>query len=102
MNIFTSIVIHKTKQNYNSSIEDAKPEIFWKFYYGERNRIFLLKKKFKFPLKYFYIYIKTFFIRCKACFSNKNGCLKLVKFVAMGIIAGFFFYPRIEYFNQNN
>jgi GT2 family glycosyltransferase len=35
--VFDSKVIHKTAQNHGASIQDASPDMFWRFYYGKRN-----------------------------------------------------------------
>lgn len=99
MFVWSSHVIHKTLRNYNVSIQDATKDIFWKFYYGERNNIYFLRRDHSL-LKFIKLYIKTIIRKCFLCLKNKNGGLKLLKIVLKGCIAGLFFNPKIEkYYN---
>ncbi|GHV79695.1 glycosyl transferase [Spirochaetia bacterium] len=94
--VIDSIVIHKTVRNFIPQIPDATPDIFWKFYYDQRNKIYLLRGEFPFSLKYLYMFIKTFIINSKQCLKNKGERFKLLSIVFKGMLAGFFFYPKIE------
>jgi GT2 family glycosyltransferase len=95
--VIDSIVIHKTERNFlPQNISDATPDIFWKFYYDQRNKIYLLRKEFPFPVKYLYMFSKTIIINAKQCLKNRNGRFKLLSIVLKGMLSGFFFYPKIE------
>jgi GT2 family glycosyltransferase len=99
MFVWSSYAIHKTFCNYTASIQDATKDIFWKFYYGERNNIFFLKRKHS-RLKFIYLYIKEIIMKYFSCLKNKNGGLELFKIVLKGHIAGLFFNPKIEKYNS--
>jgi GT2 family glycosyltransferase len=99
MFVWSSCVIHKTSQNHASSINEATKDVFWKFYYGERNSIYLLKHKHP-PLKFVRLYIKAVIEKCLLCLKNKDGSLLLLRIVLKGCIAGLFFNPKIEKYAQ--
>jgi GT2 family glycosyltransferase len=101
MFVWSSYVIHKTLRNYNVSIQDATKDVFWKFYYGERNNVYFLRRDHSFQ-KFIKLYIKTIIKKCFLCLRNKNGGLKLLKIILKGYIAGLFFYPKIEKYAQSS
>jgi GT2 family glycosyltransferase len=98
MFVWSSHVIHKTFQNYTASIPKATKDIFWKFYYGERNNIYLLRRGCSLP-KFIIVYIKKIIKKYFQCLENKEDGLKLLKIVLKGCIAGLFFNPKIEKYN---
>jgi GT2 family glycosyltransferase len=97
--VLTSHVTHKTSRNYAATIQDATKDIFWKFYYGERNNIYFMKREHSF-LGFIKVYIKTIIEKSFLCLKNKNGGMQLLKVVLKGCIAGLFFNPKIEKYNS--
>jgi GT2 family glycosyltransferase len=90
-----SKVIHKTFENYSSSIINANSNIFWKFYFSQRNETFCLRKKYKFT-KFIYIFCRETIKAIPQCLKNKNGKFKLLSIVLKGRFFGLFFNPKIE------
>ena len=93
--VLDSFVYHKTKNNYNVDLETADDSLAWKYYYGERNRIFIMKKENS----------KIIFIRRYLFDSYKinkklkkiDGNKKLKKAIRKGRRKGLFFSPKIDF-----
>ncbi|GHV89639.1 glycosyl transferase [Spirochaetia bacterium] len=94
-----SNVVHKTANNYSTSLVDSDSGVFWKFYYGQRNEIYFLRKKSK-TLKFCFKFLKEVSFRARQCLKNKNGSLKLLIIVIRGCFSGLFFNPGIEYYHS--
>lgn len=88
-----STVIHKTAQNYDPSIKYAPREEFWKFFYGQRNEVYLLRREEP-AVKFVYLYIKQTLKKIVQCLYNKNGRFKLLLIILRGRFLGLFFNPR--------
>jgi GT2 family glycosyltransferase len=101
MFVWSSQVIHKTVRNYGASIENATKDVFWKFYYGERNNLYLLKRTCSF-LKFTRSYIKSMIKKIPLCLKNKDGGFELLRIVLKGYIAALLFNPKIEKYNSTN
>jgi GT2 family glycosyltransferase len=94
--IWESVVVHKTSQNISISLSDMPAVAFFKVYYDQRNRVYMLRKKYPFPLRFLYMYAKTLMANSVQCLKNKNGRFKLLRITLRGMLAGFFFYPKVE------
>jgi GT2 family glycosyltransferase len=94
--VIDSIAIHKTKKNYISSLKNASPDLFWRFFYDERNKVYIIREGKSFSLKYIYKYLKMFYQDTGECLKNRNGRFRLLFIVLKGLFAGIFFYPKVE------
>jgi GT2 family glycosyltransferase len=94
--VFDSKVIHKTAQNYGASIQYASTDMFWRFYYGKRNEVYRLKKRYK-TIAFLCHYVIKIIRDSRLCLKNQNGRFNILKQVLHGLIAGLFFNPEIEY-----
>jgi GT2 family glycosyltransferase len=90
-----SKVIHKTFDNYGPSMIDAKPNVFGKFYFSQRNEIYCIKKDSNF-IKFLYYFCKLTVKSISESLKNKNGKFQLLSIVLRGRFAGLFFNPKIE------
>lgn len=90
-----SIVYHKTKQNYAVILKDADDSLAWKYFYGERNRVFLQKRnrsKISFIIWFLIDTYKTN-KKLKQITNNK----KLKKQIKIGRLKGLTFSPKIDF-----
>ena len=93
--VLDSIVYHKTKNNYAVDLMTANDSLAWKYFYGERNRIFIEKKqrsKINFLLWYLLDLLRTS-KKLKKIKGNKI----LKKSIRKGIRRGLFFSPKIDF-----
>jgi GT2 family glycosyltransferase len=93
-----SIVYHKTLENYEASIQSSPLNTKWKFYYGLRNSIFLLRKSnstFKIPIKI----VLQFCSHINEVFKRESNKWEYFKIIIKAYWAGMFFSPRIEKIN---
>lgn len=93
--VLDSVVYHKTKDNYGVILETATDSLAWKYYFGERNRVFIEKRnrsKIGFILWYLIYKYKTHKI-----LKRISGNKKLKKSVKKGQRKGLSFKPKIEY-----
>ncbi len=93
--VLDSIVFHKTKENYGVILSTATDSLSWKYYYGERNRVFLERQKrsnLNFLLWFLYYKYKT-----NKTLRKISGNKKLKRAVRKGLRTGLFFNPRIDY-----
>ena len=93
-----SIVIHKTKENYGPSITDAPMSTAWKFYYGQRNSMFMNRQKYGNMIVF--IVKKLNHLRLALHKINKRPTSERAifrKFILKGFRDGLSFKPKIEY-----
>lgn len=93
--VLESIVYHKTKTNYRVDLLTADDSLAWKYFYGERNKVFIMKKENS-RLKFLYRYIIDY-LRTNKKLRKIPGNNKLKKAVRKGWRKGLFFNPKIEY-----
>jgi len=94
---FNSKVIHKMVHNNGSQIETATPDIFGRFYYQQRNGIYVLWKE-SYMLWVLRKWIRDTIKVCRQAMKNKHkDKWRLVWLVFKGRVAGLFFRPKIEY-----
>jgi GT2 family glycosyltransferase len=97
-----SIALHKTGENYVSSLHTVPASASWKIYYGVRNDSFLRRKK-KGWVRFFFSQLNCFRThahRIKKRHLPKDEELKLLKANNRGLIDGFLFNPQIEYLQE--
>lgn len=90
-----SIVYHKTKKNYAVIFKDADDSLAWKYFYGERNRVFLQKRnrsKINFII---WFLIDTYKTNKKLKQINNNK--KLKQQIKKGRLKGITFSPKIDF-----
>ncbi len=90
-----SIVYHKTKDNYAVDIFTADDSLAWKYFYGERNRIFMEKKR-RSKINFFLWYISDTIKTNKQLKKIKDN-FKLKKNIKKGRKSGLYFHPQIDY-----
>lgn len=93
-----SIVVHKTKDNYGPIIETAPVSTAWKFYYGQRNSMFLHRFKFGNGVWFFIKELNHLRLVMRGI-GRRPKCERKVfkKFVKKGFWDGLFFKPKVEY-----
>lgn len=93
-----SIVLHKTKENYGPSIDTAPVASAWKFYYGQRNSMFMNRAKYGSGIL-FYIkelnHLRLAFHNIGKRKATEQAIFK--KNVLKGFFDGLKFRPHIEY-----
>jgi GT2 family glycosyltransferase len=98
-----SIVVHKTPYNYSVSLASASLDIKWKFYYGIRNSIFMIRQSNSFAKGYLKI-IRQFVVELCEVFKRDNGKCQFFTILLKGYISGIYFspkIPRIELFDNS-
>lgn len=91
-----SIVEHHTGTNYNTNIMKDDLCNYWKYGFGIRNTLFILKQESL--VKYFLKLIHNLMILIpKIILSKKEKKLKLAKIVLKSTIKSIFFNPRIDF-----
>ncbi|MBW9223597.1 glycosyltransferase family 2 protein [Methanothermococcus sp. SCGC AD-155-E23] len=95
-----SIVYHKTKNNYYVNILTDSEENAWKYFYGIRNNLYIIKKKniFRYILNFFGSLINT---NLKIILHRKTGKLKFVWINTKATFTSVFFNPKIKYIQDN-
>ena len=93
--VLDSFVYHKTKKNYRADLLTANDSLAWKYFYGERNKVFIMKKENS-RLKFLYHYIIGYH-KVNKQLRKIPGNKELKKAVRKGWRKGFFFNPKIEY-----
>ncbi|MCR5695363.1 MAG: glycosyltransferase family 2 protein [Marinilabiliaceae bacterium] len=93
-----SIVIHKTKENYGPTIAHAPVSTAWKFYYAQRNSIFMNRQKYGNMI----VLVVKELNHLRLAFHNINKRPTseraiFRKFILKGFRDGFSFKPQIEY-----
>ncbi len=94
-----SIVYHKTKNNYESSIDTLDANMSWKLYYGERNASFIRKKR-KGNIVFFFSQLNELRLhrhKIKKRRLPKEDEAKLLEASWRGLIDGFSFNPRLRF-----
>lgn len=92
-----SIVYHKTKKNYDISIQAASINDSWKYFYSTRNTIFIIKKESKSLLLTTLRVIKKIIIDLSLVIHRKDNRWKFFITIFKGCVAGIFFHPKVEY-----
>ena len=94
-----SIVLHKTRVNYVSSLKTMPPAEAWKLYYGVRNESFMRRKR-KGWVRFLFAQLNCFRThahRIKSRHLPKEDEKALLKQNNRGPWDGFTFNPQIEY-----
>ncbi len=99
-----SVAVHKTKDNYDASLDTVPASAAWKLYYGERNQSFMRRRR-KGGVAFFFSQLNA--LRLHARKIRKRGLpkdeeLALLKASRRGLLAGFAFRPKIEYVGEGN
>lgn len=97
-----SIVLHKTRVNYVSSLKTMPASEAWKLYYGVRNESFLRRKR-KGWIRFFFAQINCFRThahRIKQRHLPKEDERKLLEANNNGLWAGFSFNPKVEFLTE--
>lgn len=91
-----SIVYHKTNNNYNVNILTDSEKNSWKYFYGIRNNLYIIRKQsiIRFILNFLGSLINT---NLKIILYRKTGRLKFVWINTKATLASIFFNPKIEY-----
>ena len=98
----TSIALHKTEENYVSSLYTAPASMAWKIYYGVRNDSFIRRKR-KGWLKFIFAQLncfRTHFHHIKKRHLPQEDERKLLKANNKGLWAGFTFNPKVEFLTE--
>lgn len=93
--VTNSIVYHKTKENYAVSLKEANDSLAWKYFYGERNRVFLQKRNRSKISFIIWFLIDTYKINKKL--KQIAGNKKLKQQIRKGRLKGITFSPKIEF-----
>jgi GT2 family glycosyltransferase len=97
-----SVALHKTAENYVSSLYTVPASAAWKVFYGVRNESFLRRKR-KGWLKFFFAQINCFHSHAhhiKKRNLPKDEEKKLLDANRKGLLAGFTFSPKIDFIHQ--
>lgn len=91
-----SVVEHHTVTNYNTNIMKDTPNNYWKYEYGIRNLLFLLKKEniVKYIIKLIY---NILILVPRILISNKEKKFKLANIVIKSTVKSIIFNPKIDY-----
>lgn len=93
-----SIVEHHTATNYCVDLLNDEPRNYWKYFYGTRNELFLIKKENK--VKYIYNLFKNIFIIVPKIYkSKKEEKFRLANIVIKASFKSIFFNPKIDKLN---
>ncbi|MCH5216266.1 MAG: glycosyltransferase family 2 protein [Muribaculaceae bacterium] len=92
----SSIVVHKTAENYSPSIEDAPVSVAWKFYYQARN-ITVTKKLHKSKLSYLLSTINLYRLYLRHINKRKTDREIFRSAISKGIKDAIWFHPHIEF-----
>ena len=93
--VLDSIVYHKTKNNYGVILSTADDSLAWKYYYGERNKIFL-ERRDRSKLKFFLWYL-FYKYKINKILQKISGNKKLKHSIKKAHRDGLFFNPRIDF-----
>ncbi len=92
----SSIVLHKTAQNYSASIFEDNEKNIWKYEHGIRNKLFTIKRD-KGLFSYFFKLLKHYVvIPFKILKKRKTHQWLYIKKVWQGANGSIFFSPKIE------
>ena len=93
-----SIVVHKTKDNYGPAIDSAPLSSAWKFYYGQRNSMFLHRRKYGNGIWFLLKELNHLRLNLRGIDKRPADERKIFKkYVKKGFWDGLFFKPIIEY-----
>lgn len=93
--VIDSIVYHKTKNNYNTDLKNSDDSVAWKFFYDERNKVFMSKKgRGKLSFIHWYLFEIRYVTKILRKIKNNK---KLKREVRKGLRAGLTFNPKIDY-----
>ncbi len=94
----TSVVVHKTPENYISLLQTAPPEAAWKFRYGMRNDTYVRRIKKKNFLLFLFSTMNTYRKAMRRLDRRPDHNKQLfVPYVRQGLWEGLSFKPQIEY-----
>ena len=93
--VLDSIAYHKTKDNYSVDLLSANDSLAWKYFYGERNRVFIEKRNRSKKSFFLWFLLDSRQIKktLKKIPDNKN----LKAAVKKGRWKGIFFNPTIDF-----
>lgn len=92
----SSIVLHKTAENYSASIFEDNERNIWKYEHGIRNKLFTIKRD-KGAFSYFFKLLKHYVvIPFKIIKKRKSHKWLYIKQVWKGASGSIFFSPKIE------
>ncbi|NDR77682.1 glycosyltransferase family 2 protein [Fructilactobacillus sanfranciscensis] len=93
-----SVVTHKTGANNGVDILSEKGDRIQRYYYDNRNQLYMAKKQgFKQALKFV---INRISLSFKILFSNSRNKINKIAVICKGVWAGLFFNPQIEYIDD--
>jgi len=98
-----SIALHKTAENYVSSLYTVPAAVAWKVFYGVRNESFLRRKR-KGWLRFIFAQLncfRTHVHHIKKRHLSKEDERKLIEANNRGLWAGFTFNPKIDFLKDN-
>ena len=91
-----SVVEHHTGMNYNTNIMKDNECNYWKYKFGIRNNLFILKQESL--IKYIVRLIYNIIILIpKVIFSKKESKLKLANIIFKSTMKSIFFNPKIDF-----
>lgn len=94
-----SVAVHKTAENYGSSLADIPASAAWKLYYGERNESFM-RRKVKGRVAFLFSQLNAIRLharRIKRRNLPEKDERKLLRASRKGLTDGLFFNPRVEF-----
>lgn len=97
----SSLVIHKTLDNYTSDLKTAPDNVAWKFFYEIRNTMYLRRRRKKSYLSFLSSSISHLKKDLKQIKKRKGDQKEFKKAIYKGFRAGLKFNPQIEFIPEN-
>lgn len=92
-----SVVTHNTKYNVNDDLVSADASDFYKFYFGIRNNLFIIRR-FRGLLPYIFALLKNIFLmNLRLLLRRRSHKLDAVRLNTLASLASIFFKPTIEF-----
>ena len=96
--VSNSIVVHKTPWNYGPSISNAPVATAWKFYYGQRNAMFMNRQRYGSGLKFYIKELNHLRLALHNVNKRKHNERSIFrKEILRGFLDGLTFNPKIDY-----
>lgn len=97
--VLSSVVQHKTINNFGSDISTDSPERIARYYYAYRNELYISKRKGVLSLGFYFT--RFLYSLFKIILFSKERKLDRVKWMFWGLFDGITFHPEIELFDDN-
>ncbi len=91
-----SIVVHKTPQNYRPNFYTESASNIWKYKYGLRNELFMIKRDKGLLYYTIWLFVKILYTSFKILVKRRDSKFVFIKAVFQSGFNSMFFNPKIE------